>query len=372
MRVFPFAPEELRQAGFEVLHREPLMLVVDGDSLQLGDASAQPLTTAIATNDGLLTYLPAGLTAQLPRMYRSPHVHFVVDGGISSEAERRTMLQRMDKLLAREGIEVENATLHITNAGVLSLPFAEGKASYPGHYGPGGFFSDRAVRRILRDACLQPTAQRPVIVIAAMGGASELPYAGIFLDDLGELGFCLPEGPFFHALDAQGMLHTRSFAQPHMDLPLRSLKEPVEVLAWPDAATPKAYLPDAPGGAVVVDASIRMPTKGDLATRYWHDALLLEGWWRHGLLHPEGGTAAWRGLVRGSFQAQVLSPVTAWMCLENEAQRNALLKKQEEVLSGHRALDAGNDDLNRMSEPPLWWLLVLVLPWLWYRYRRPA
>jgi hypothetical protein len=372
LRVFPFAADEQRQAGFEVLHPDPLVLVVDGDSLQLGHAGTALLTTAIASNDGLLAYLPAGLTAQLPRVRRSPHVHFVVDGGTSSEAERRTMLQRIDELLDREAIDPANATLHITNASVLSLPYAEGRAGYPGHYGPGGFFSDRAVRRILRDACLRPTAQRPIIVVAAMGNAPHYLNAGILLDDLGELGFCLPEGPLFHVLDANGALHTRHFSAPHAALPPQGLNTDAEVLAWPDAAAPRAHLPDTPGGAVVYQEKEGGADRSDLATRHWPDALRLEGRWRRSLLFPEGGTTEWRRLVRGSFEAQVLTPVTAWMCLENEAQRNALLKKQEEVLSGQAALDAGNDDLTRMSEPPLWWLLLLVLPWLWYRSRRPA
>lgn len=369
LRVFPFAPDEARQAGFEVLHREPLLLVVDGNSLHLGDAGTEAMNATLTTADGT-TYVPAAITAQLPRVRRSPHVHFVADGGLSNEAERKRMLQHMDALLAREGIDAADATLHITNAGVLSVPYTEGRTSYPGHYGLGGFFSDRAVRRILRDACLRPNAQRPIIVIAAMGSEGVVPYAGILLDDLGELGFCLPEGPLFHVLDAEGVLHTRRLSAPDTDLPTEGLATNTRVLAWPDADAPRAYLPDAAGGAMVHQPADQVISPTDLATRYWPDALALEGRWRRSLLYPEGGTDIWRQLVRGSFQAQVLSPVTAWMCLENEAQRNALLKKQEEVLSGNAALDVGNDDLTRMSEPPIWWLLLGLLPWAWVRWRK--
>lgn len=372
LRVFPFAPEETRQAGFEVLHGEPLLLVVDGDSLQLGDTDTEALTATLTTADGT-TYVPAAIKAQLPRVRRDPHVHFVADGGISSEAERRRMLQHMDDLLAREGVDAADATLHITNAGVHSVPYAEGRTSYPGHHGPGGFFTDRAVRHILRDACLRPSAQRPIIVIAAMESEGMVPYTGILLDDLGELGFCLPEGPLFHVLDAEGVLHTRRLSAPDKDLPTQGLATATPVLAWPDADAPRAYLPDAAGGAVVHLPNDQGEQTTDLATRHWPDALALEGRWRRSLLFPEGGTVTWRQLVRGGFQAQVLSPVTAWMCLENEAQRNALLKEQEEVLSGNAALDVGNDDLTRMSEPSIFWLLPgLLIAALVHLRRRPG
>lgn len=372
LRVFPFAPEETRQAGFEVLHREPLLLVVDGDSLQLGDAGTSAQQATGTTADGM-TYLPAAITARLPRVRRSPHVHFVADGGISSETERKHMIQQMDALLAREGIDAADATLHITNAGVLSVPYTEARTSYPGHQGQGGFFSDRAVRRILRDACLHPSGERPIIVIAALKSEGIVPYAGILLEDLGELGFCLPEGPLFHVLDAEGLLHTRRLSAPVTDLPIQGLATATEVLAWPDADAPRAYLPDAAGGAMVHQPADQVISPTDLATRHWPDALTLEGRWRRSLLFPEGGTAAWRQLVRGSFQAQVLSPVTAWMCLENEAQRNALLKEQEDALSGNAALDVGNDDLTRMSEPSVLWLLPgLLIAGLVHLRRRPG
>ncbi len=52
------------------------------------------------------------------------------------------------------------------------------------------------------------------------------------------------------------------------------------------------------------------------------------------------------------------------MCLEDEAQRNALLRKQEGVLNVDQALDAGDEDITSMSEPDLLWLLLSVLGWI--------
>jgi hypothetical protein len=97
------------------------------------------------------------------------------------------------------------------------------------------------------------------------------------------------------------------------------------------------------------------------------DMLVLEGQWRHYRLRGEGANTGWHGLVRGSFQARTLLPPTAWICLENESQRLALMKKQQETLSAAAGLDV-DEEATSMSEPGLWWFLLIV-PILYWRSR---
>lgn len=59
-------------------------------------------------------------------------------------------------------------------------------------------------------------------------------------------------------------------------------------------------------------------------------------------------------------------PVTAWMCVENGAKRDALLRKQEEVLNSNANLDAMDERITRMSEPGLGWLLLPLLPYAFW------
>lgn len=63
-----------------------------------------------------------------------------------------------------------------------------------------------------------------------------------------------------------------------------------------------------------------------------------------------------------------MTPVTSYLVVENEAQKEMLKKKQEEVLSGKQSLDLSEDAV-RMSEPELLLLVVLViLIFLIHRY----
>lgn len=73
-------------------------------------------------------------------------------------------------------------------------------------------------------------------------------------------------------------------------------------------------------------------------------------------------------MVKYSFKAKIMTPVTSYLVVENEAQKEMLKKKQEEVLSGKQSLDLSEDAV-RMSEPELLLLVVLViLIFLIHRY----
>ena len=159
-----------------------------------------------------------------------------------------------------------------------------------------------------------------------------------------------------------------SFRDPaEQSIPDHVLLNLPQVRAWPNAQKPEAYLSAAADGDIVVDPD-KIGGVIDPQLRSWQSAMELEGRHRALQLRPQGGTAAWRELVRGSFKAQVMLPVTAWMCLEDDAQRNALLKKQEEMLNGNAALDASDQNITNMSEPGILWLLIPVL--LWFVLRR--
>jgi hypothetical protein len=85
-------------------------------------------------------------------------------------------------------------------------------------------------------------------------------------------------------------------------------------------------------------------------------------------LHPECSGKEWNNLVKYSFKAKIMTPVTSYLVVENEAQKEMLKKKQEEVLSGKQSLDLSEDAV-RMSEPELLLLVVLViLIFLIHRY----
>ncbi|MCB9182999.1 MAG: MSEP-CTERM sorting domain-containing protein [Flavobacteriales bacterium] len=359
LRVFPVEPHELRSTGFDVLHKEAFDLVLGSDTLRLGDDAhalpPQPLQGAAGT-----AYIPRSLKADLPRIERAPHHHFVVDGSEAQRARRGAVIARLSAFVAREQIDPARITLHIADAYGRSLAYGpEALDAYAHHVGHGGFFSDRVIRKVLSEAVLNPAPSFPLVVIVPSEAAQADHGAGILLEDLPSIAASLPEGDRFLVLHPDGSLSQRRFDAPGADLSYSAL-EPRPVRAWPDTQQTRFYLRDDGEGEIIVD----MPhlTDGeDAAQPVWEQAMALEGRYRAYALRYDGGRIPWLNIVRGSFTQQVLMPVTAWMCVENEAQRNALRRKQEETLASDASLDTMDQELTSMREPSWWWLTPMLL-----------
>ena len=91
--------------------------------------------------------------------------------------------------------------------------------------------------------------------------------------------------------------------------------------------------------------------------------------WNSQILHPETSHKGWLQLVKYSFMSKIMSPVTSFIVVENEAQKAMLKKKQEQVLKANKSLDVG-EDTQRMSEPSTIILVLLFGLVLFYRERR--
>ncbi len=370
LRVFPLEGFQTRRAGFEVLHKEPLSLTIDACAVQLGDGTNATEAKMITSADGSVAYIPASVKRQLPVVQRPPQIHIIVDASPVGREKRPYIVAAIDHFIRDHHVDPATVTLHITDAYSRSVPWNDAaKQEFLDHKGEGGFFSDRPIRQVLTEAGRHPGKERPVIMIApSMYNAGERS-VGVWLDDLGDLAFCLPEAPEFFILQGEE-LTARNFNAPLTDRGgTRSPADPLPAYAWPNARQPQAYLPvnDAP------DVALLKAGSGDpspLMLRDWKDALRLEGLWKDLVIHPEKGTDGWSALVQNSFQAQVLSPVTAWICLENGAQLNTLMRKQKDVLNANANFDASEEEPTPMSEPDLWWLLLPMLVFLAWRRGR--
>ncbi|MBL7980621.1 MAG: MSEP-CTERM sorting domain-containing protein [Flavobacteriales bacterium] len=367
-RVFPFADTEVRTAGIEVLHREPFLIDLSGQQVLLGDTSTTALTVVTTTPDGAVTYVPQHVKTGLTRVRRKPVFHMVLDATERWRAERDRLIAEVDAFVDEHRIDPDSMIVHLCDAYDKQVTWnEEGKESFRHHVGNGGFFSDRVMRRILVENCAKAVPTTPIIVLGTGGPSYASESYGILLDDLDDVATCLPEGASFIVLGQEGNGTRSSFTPPYPALNSNWLTiEVPEVLAWPDARAPTAYLKADSAASIVVDPE-RLTPLLDLRERQWMDMLGLEGHWRRYMMHGESPSATWLGLVRGSFQAQVLMPPTAWMCLESDAQRETLMRKQRETLSADPGLDVDEDTMS-MSEPGLWWLL-LALPVLYWRRR---
>ena len=360
--VFPVESGQTRRMGFEVLSKEAGIFSIDSMVVQLGE----PLHSAPTTIQGAdgWAFVPAHEKLRSPLVVRPSHRHFILDVSDGNGLDER--MQR----LAQAIIDPARTTIWITDASAKAVPATKDWRSIARDHEPsGGCFAGRAVQRILFEHMTQRLGERPLIIICA----AELERVE-FVVDMTYLDFAMPEEPIVYWQYADGSLHAAPLASPDRpDYAPTSIMPDVPVRAWgrhgASGNLPEAYLRnDSAASIFITNAHYSPHEEAGAYDDRWLNAQTMAGQWMQLQLHPEAGDAAWRDLVRASFRAQVLMPVTAYIAVENEAQKNALLKKQDEVLNADGALDASEDELQSMSEPGL---LLLLIPFgLWVLLRR--
>ena len=367
LRVFPFEARETRRTGVQLLHKEVITLTIDGQTVALGNAAHIPAPPSAPVRGGV-AYVSAAEKAALPVVRRQPYYHFVID---MSAGKRRHWYQyrRQIQALLRQQREADTNTLfsltntYVTTHGVRGMLQVDTTALRF----EGGFYLDRAIRQVLVRAVEEPQPRYPIIVVVSADfDRAVLPV------DFADLRHAYPESDLFYELTDDGRLlpHSMLANTAARQAALRQPVAPRPVVAWPTARQPAAYLPATTGPDLVLTTPRFQVPETALRRHEWRSGLLLQALWRTQLHHPETTDLAGRQLVRYSFRTGILTPLTAFLALENEAQKAALRRKQAQLLAGHAALDAGETE-QRMSEPgELGLLLGLAALGLWQWCRR--
>lgn len=364
LRVFPVAPAAERVTGLQLLHPEPVSFTIDGRTVQLGTPEASTSSPTIETP--YFTRLSSAAVSRLPQRLRKPYFHFLIDAHEGNNTLFAAYDPAIRDLTMRFPDLAANAQLSLVSSVVQTRPYSASWATDPSSRPfSGGFFLQRALQQALVNSYEEGIDQYPVFIVCA----DSLNHA-VLPDDFADLQFCVPEAPLFYHLLPSGRLVSHSL--------LKDSPKSVEAPRFPPQAMPvrvatnggrNYYLPQTPAPAFILKKPL---FKADsLQPNTETAALTLEALHRTALLKPEHTDAIWQNLVSASQKAHLLSPATAFIVVENEAQRQVLLKKQADMRSGKAALSAGEaeedaermnevDDAERMSEPGTWIILGLL------------
>lgn len=365
-RVFPFASQEVRRTGIEFLHRSAVDIKFGDRVISLGEPS-QSLSKLDAIPEGIL-YLDESQQQKLDTVYRKPYYHFLLDVSNINESELLRYQKELQLVLQEQGPDQLEAKVSLV--GTASKTFnmtddwiAEWNPNAPAE----GFNLDRAIRKELVEHYQQKDLRYPIFLVM-----SPRPFQNLIEKDFGDLAFMYPEGDEFYFLMPNGnwTRHRMSSAPQYIEeiIDISSIKAQ-PVLAYPNRHTPTHYFPLAQGPVWGITQTYKAGYNTSLEEKSWSAALTLAANWRWQQVHPERSDEIWRPFVKASFEAHILNPLTAFIVVENEAQKAALLKKQSEVMKAKSSLDAG-EDAARMSEPGFFLVLLLGGLILWWERRK--
>ncbi len=347
-KVFPFRAGETRRTGIRFLHREPLTLDFDGETLQLGLAGEHAVSSALTNADGERLYLTKEEKGALPQVQRKVSVHFVVDASRQSPNTEEAMISRVTDFASKLPLGTPRPRLTLAGTFHETIDFEGDWETRLKKIEPGGFFAQRAVENILSAELEKPGDTDYQIVVVKNDGV-----APIFTNDFSAWAAAYPEGDDYYQLGVDQQLYLHHLARNPADY-----ESPV--LAFLPAkmvhkGNGRYYAIDG-AGAILPTGKVFNYT--NLSTNDWASAVALRQQYLANQQTGQTGYRPWLDEVRGSFQTRVLMPTTAYMVVENEAQKEALRRKQAETLDADPALDLEETDpVRRMSEP--WWIWVL-------------
>ncbi|EAY27685.1 MSEP-CTERM sorting domain-containing protein [Microscilla marina] len=369
-KVFPFAPEQTRKTGIEFVHKEPVQLTIGKHTLTLGDSSQQKsLTQAISTHQGV--YVSALTKQQAPAKVLKPYLHFVVDLSAQAVKDKAMYVQRIREYLKKYPQHKAGAKITFGNFAYKSIALNEqSRWEQQLHDFPvqGGFFIESMFKRLFVQPA--PKGTYPVAVLV-----SDHLDKAVFEHAMAGFAHQLQGSRYFYALKPDHTLSSYSL----LHAPLKKVKANAAI-----PANKKVREINTLSGMLLVadndQASFYTLPKGgkgvpQISKNAWNNGAELWSFWQYYLLHPNDrpqykAFVHRNNIIKGSFQAHIMSPVTSFIAVENEAQKAALKAKQEQILKGNHLLDAG-EELQAMSEPELWWLLgILGVFFGWKQWQR--
>lgn len=371
-KVFPFQKQETRLTGIEFIHKEPVEIVVDGYTILLGDQSIPSLVNAVEVNN--VAYVSADKKMELKKVKPKPYYHFIVDISDNSrlyhegdefdtdklDKDLNIYVGRIQNLLDNGVICKDGAKISYVNSTVETKELQDDWGQeLVNKQLDGGFFLDRAIKKaICNNFSKGDGSQYPVFVVV-----SDFWTNNIWNRDIKDLQFAYPYQNLGYALFGNELQSFDLFGSTFLlDDSIVTSVPLCEVLEYQFSDQNKVFLPQDTLSSVIINPSLVVweGSINDIEEKKWRSALLQQGQWMQQTLYPYLAKDEWIDLVRSSFQSKVMTPLTSYIVLENEAQEAMLIKKQKQVLAGNKNLDLEDENTVRMSEPELYVLLILL------------
>lgn len=367
-RVFPFSANQIRQTGIEFTHREPFRLNIDGHELQLGEEDKMHTQTS-SYEDEYMLYLSTKDKAQLKQVNRQPYFHFIVD--ISKHANTSWYSSTIHRMLEEQPTYKTHAKISFANSN--SHTYNLNNALLNAHLNTsnlkGGFYLDRAIKKVLFNVYNDPTNNTyPVLVVLT----DSLDKA-VINSNYADFKVAYPENDYYYVIekakDTKLQVHslvTNSKQALKLDAN-QLLKQTYPVYKYHYQEN-IAYLPISDEADIIVKHNFNKEPNKEILEKQWSSGLWLKGLWERQVFHPEEWKDLWVYSIKSSFRSKIMTPLTSYLVVENKAQKARLIQKQNDILNSKKGLDPGEEFIN-MSEPHFILMLLALGIFLWYKNR---
>jgi len=381
LRVFPFSSNQTRVTGLTFLYPEGTTpaITIGNQAVDLPVPPVPRVVRVPAGPDTDWAVVPAQIARELPHQTRTPYPHFIVDRSLTASGNDADFAERMRSLSAQfpdaGNCRITLANFEFTMVGDRPVPMPEIAAVLERSSGlsyRGALCPERAIKGALLDLAEGGDAGSvPVFIVVAAKDAEILTEGG--LDTFAHL---VPDMPRYfvsqpdrglegHAFDGGSTTNVWQMAPPGSVVLLRAGQATlvcdaeqggVALLTGPRDGLLEVR--DVDGYRPVAHTSLPADSAYARGAALWEQC-------RRTSYEPATLTAARAGIVQASRDTGILTPLTSFIVVENQAQWEIMKRKEGQALKAHQAL-AFDEFVESMESPEpsiLWFLPVVYLLW---------
>ena len=354
-RVFPVEPTGTRKTGITFIHKEPVDLLIDDIPIHLGNKQ-----TATSNENQLIEtqnayYFSAKFKENLDKISRRPYFHFMVDVSSHTSDTPQQIIDKIDAFVQKNHIPADDARISFVNAETHSIPFdANWQKTLQEIEFEGGFFLDYAFKKSFYENLKNPVDSYPVYIVV-----SDNFDKAILTPTYKDYEQAFPESDQFYVWNGKH-LESHSFTDsPYKGKEIQEVNFRHQVLAYPDSMHPQIYLPDNRQANIAVKKLTEALLVEDVKTGEWLSGMKMQAEYYKDQFLPKRQQQTWLPLVKASFRSQIMMPYTAYISVENEAQKAVMLDRQKKILASDKNYDMEANPMP-MSEPNVLLLLLLL------------
>lgn len=337
LKIFPFNKREIRTTGIEIIHKEPMNIAIEGNDIEL---KADIKLKEKYINDDY-AYISGKEKSNLKKVIRSNKYYFIIDFSNSNKKYIEESINNVLNYINENDLDNEVKEVICLNykEDICNLNEFIG-TKLEGYENEGGFYLEKSLKRIFSDNYKSGSKERPIIIVSS--SKLENPVLDEYIKNY---SFTSPEDfSYFHLKD-QNQLEKKYI----LTRESTKVKNINRELVLECVINHKFYYlkNDLKGNIILLNSFVDMNKHNPI--NGWEQGMLLKAKSMSNTINSDNNVQNTFDLVKRSIKYNIMSNKTSFISLENNRQKELMLKKQDIILNSKTPIKLG--DIIEMSEP---------------------
>ncbi len=337
LKIFPFRMDEIRESGFEIVHKEPIKITIDEHEINLSNSTFS--SEGIVENENGL-FIPSYEKNKLQKIEREPKYNFIVDMSLNSDVDKH--VENLKAFIKNNDVKEEKICFANYEMKIVPFDDLENPSKYMDK--KGGFNFNLAIKSMLLD---DENGANIIVVF------SDNLYDAPMVNDLIHKNLISPDtkGSYFQ-IDKNNILKSYSFVDNKL------LKDVDKIKLYPVLKYENLYLKDDNISEVIAK---KPPIVDDISLNKsdWENGFNLNLMYKASQENNNEINNIPFEIVKKSIETNVLTPLTSYIVVETDAQEEEIKNRQNKLLESN---DYNSIEPVEMNEPSIFiFILVLIL-----------